>query len=256
MTYPSPVNEAPLLPSRFQCLSGNALKLIAIAAMVIDHIGAVLIENGILGGPFSFDFAAIQASASLSFWWNVDQVLRAVGRIAFPIFAFLLVEGFLHTRDRKKYGLRLLLFGLVSEIPFDLAVYHVPFYWGYQNIYFTLFLGLVAMTGVQKYEQEGSMLKQAAVLLACCFGAVLLHTDYDSFGVILIVLLYMTRKNPRTQTLFGVLILMWEATAALAFIPIRMYNKTRGTWNLKYLFYAFYPVHLLILWGVWKAFLA
>lgn len=243
-------------PSRFQCLSGNALKIIAITTMLIDHIGAVLIENGILGGPFSFDWDAVQASAGLTFWWNVDVVLRAIGRIAFPIFAYLLVEGFLHTRDVKKYGLRLLVFGLLSEIPFDLAIYHAPFYWGYQNVYFTLFLGLIAMAGIQKCENERMLWKQTLVLLLCCGASIVLNTDYGAFGVIFIALLYMTRRNPRTQTIFGVLALIWEVSAVLAFIPIRMYNGARGKWNLKYLFYAFYPVHLLILWGIWKIFLA
>lgn len=242
-------------PSHFPYLSGNALKIIAIVTMLIDHIGAVLIENGILGGPFSFDWDIIQASAGLRLWWNVDMVLRAIGRIAFPIFAYLLVEGFLHTRDVKKYGLRLLAFGLLSEVPFDLAIYHVPFYRDYQNVYFTLFLGLAAMIGVQKYEKERMVWKQALVLLLCCGASVVLRTDYGAFGVIFIVLLYMTRQNPRAQTIFGALALIWEMTAVLAFIPIRMYNGTRGRWNLKYLFYAFYPVHLLILWGIWKIFL-
>ena len=222
-------------PSHFPYLSGNALKIIAIVTMLIDHIGAVLIENGILGGPFSFDWDIIQASAGLRLWWNVDMVLRAIGRIAFPIFAYLLVEGFLHTRDVKKYGLRLLAFGLLSEV---------------QNVYFTLFLGLAAMIGVQKYEKERMVWKQALVLLLCCGASVVLRTDYGAFGVIFIVLLYMTRQNPRAQTIFGALALIWEMTAVLAFIPIRMYNGTRGRWNLKYLFYAFYPVHILVLWGI------
>lgn len=108
-------------------LSSTALKLIAITTMFIDHIGAVLIEGGILNGGMTLSLSDLESFSSGSVWWKTDLILRLIGRIAFPIFAFLLVEGFLHTRDIKKYGTRLLLFGFLSEIPFDLAVYHTPF---------------------------------------------------------------------------------------------------------------------------------
>lgn len=213
-------------------LSGNALKIIAILTMFLDHMGAVLIKSGAL-----------------------NRVLRMVGRMAFPIFAFLLVEGFLHTKDVKRYGLRLLLFGFLSEIPFDLAVFNRPFEISYQNIYFTLFFGLIALAGFQKYEDGKSLWKQAAVLIGCGFAATVFHTDYGAFGVIFIVLLYMTRQNPRMRTFIGALALVWELPAILAFIPINLYNGKRGNLSLKYVFYGFYPIHLLFLWGIWRLFM-
>lgn len=230
----------------YKRLSGNGLKLIAVITMLIDHIGAMVIEQIWINNP------ALSSEAQMM-WWKLDFVLRMIGRIAFPIFCFLIVEGFLHTRDVKKYVLRLLAFSLISEIPFDLALFDTWFYPGYQNVYFTLVLGLLALAGIRRYQT--SMWKQALVVIAACGGAALLHTDYGAFGVFFIVLLYLLRYDLKSQTILGCITICWEVTAPLAFIPIRMYNGKRGKWNLKYFFYAFYPVHILMLWGirVWLA---
>ena len=101
-------------------LSGTTLKWIAVISLLIDHTAEVLINhNAALTDPI---------------WAQIYVLMRGIGRIAFPIYAFLLVEGFLYTRDVKKYLARMLTFAVVSEIPFDLAVFHTPFYWGYQNV--------------------------------------------------------------------------------------------------------------------------
>ena len=98
-------------------ISGFTLKVIAILSMLIDHTGAAVVEKAILKLP------SVTGNADLlAFWTRTDQVMRAIGRIAFPIFCFLLVEGFIYTRDVKKYAGRLLLFALLSEFPFDLAL--------------------------------------------------------------------------------------------------------------------------------------
>lgn len=245
-------------------LSGNALKLIATLTMLIDHIGAALIENGIFGGPYRFDLAAIEASASLSDWWKLDGLLRGIGRMAFPIYCFLLVEGFLHTRDVKKYWLRLLMFCFISEIPFDLAIFHKVFYWQYQNVFFTLLLGLTALwlvrwleddylSGGQIWDSGRRMvwlLKTCVAVGICCAAAWLLRTDYDIIGVCLIVLFYMARGNRQMQLILAVMVFFWEPPAILAWIPICLYDGTRGSSRWKYWFYGFYPAHLLVLWGV------
>ena len=137
-------------------MSGTTLKWIAVISMLIDHTAEVLINhNAALTDPI---------------WAQIYVLMRGIGRIAFPIYAFLLVEGFLHTRDVKKYLARMLTFAVVSEIPFDLAVFHTPFYWGYQNVFFTLFLGLLALAGENVVHQSSGMFagaglwKQAFVL--------------------------------------------------------------------------------------------
>lgn len=231
--------------AKWKVLSGNGLKLIAIVTMLIDHVGGMIIEPGII---MKYDASTILSPPGLVRWMQIDMALRMIGRVAFPIFCFLIVEGFLHTKDVKKYAFRLLAFCFISEIPFNLGLSGMVFNAQYQNVYFTLFLGLLALIGIRRFQ--ASVWKQALVMVACCGAAMLLRTDYNAFGVFFIVLLYLLRDNKKMQTILGCIGVSWEITAPLAFIPINMYNGTRGTWNLKYLFYVFYPVHILVLWGI------
>ena len=127
-------------------LSGTALKRIACLSMLVDHLGASLLENGL------FRCSAIDPRLV-----GLDQLLRLVGRLAFPIYCFLLVEGFVHTHNVKGYLGRLVLFGLLSEVPFDLAFFRTPFYPGAQNVYWTLALGVLAMAGLKRFEKENGL---------------------------------------------------------------------------------------------------
>lgn len=236
-----------------RCLNSNKLKAVAIISMVIDHWAVVFIENRILGGPF--DYIPAQASEYAAMWWKADMALRFLGRLAFPIFCFQIVEGFLHTSDIRRYAKRLLIFALISEIPFDLAIFNTWFYLQYQNVFITLFIGLVAIAAVNRFEVRQSLWKQAAVMGLCCGAAQLLKADYGAFGVFFILLLYYCRKDARMQTILGSLALLWEVTAPLAFIPIHMYNGERGNKKWQWFFYWFYPVHFLILAGIQRIFL-
>ena len=105
----------------FQILSGSSLKIIAILSMVIDHFAASILYNGIL-------LPAAPISQGSPYWnlYLVYRAMRTIGRIAFPIFCFLLVEGFFYTSNRKKYALRMLVFALLSEFPFDFALFNTP----------------------------------------------------------------------------------------------------------------------------------
>ena len=237
--------------ARTKGITGNTLKMIAIVTMLIDHIGVTVIENGILkyqdGNP-SYEALAMPGG---NMWAVIDLALRTIGRVAFPIFCFLLVEGFFHTRDIKKYGGRLLLFALISEIPFDLALFGKWFYPGYQNVYFTLFIGLCVLYWYEKVI--GDPVRRTLVFLAGCGAAVFLKCDYDIIGIAMILLFYVFYKNKKMQTIFAGILAAYESlscfgAAILAFIPIRMYNGTRGKGNLKYFFYWFYPAHLILLY--------
>ena len=131
-------------------LSGSTLKIIAVVTMLIDHIGAAILArmmmvNGLGGIDQSDTTAVMQWYSNNTTLFQVYQVMRSIGRIAFPIFCFLLVEGFEHTHDRKKYALRLGLFALISEIPFDLAFSSEVLEFQYQNVFFTLFIGMLTM---------------------------------------------------------------------------------------------------------------
>lgn len=235
------------------CLTGNALKFIAIFTMLIDHIGAALIEYGILCSYDIDRMMMILETEEGMRWYLFDLVLRMIGRIAFPIFCFLLVEGFLHTRDERKYARNLLLFAFISEIPFDTAFFGSPFYLGAQNVYFTLFIGVVMMCFLRKYEGRQGM--QTAVAAAACAAAFLLKSDYSYFGILIIAALYLLR-NRRSKRFIttGVLAALESlplfGTAALSLIPIACYNGERGKLRIKYFFYLFYPVHITLLIGL------
>ena len=227
-------------------ISGNTLKMVAIVTMLIDHIGAGIVE------PYlNMNMVVMEGNELLSRLYYLDIGLRIIGRAAFPIFCFLLVEGFLHTHNVKKYGSRLLLFSLISEIPFDLAFFGTWFYPAYQNVYITLFIGLVVLVGYRRWEYDA--VKKMLVVAAGCAAAYLLRCDYDISGILMIVILYEFRRNKRYQVLAGGLMAALESisffgAAVLAFIPISMYNGTRGRINLKYFFYWFYPVHIMVLY--------
>ncbi len=244
-------------------LSGSTLKMIAILTMFIDHVGAAFV------GRFLMTSGMMEAMATeeTSMGWLMDHVslymtysvMRMIGRIAFPIFCFLLVEGAEHTKNRVRYAARLAVFALISEIPFDLAFRGTLLEFSYQNVFFTLFLGLAAMIGCQYVEdadfnQIVRILLEILVVAVCMGAAEFLKTDYSAKGILCIMVLYFFRKNRRMQVLAGCLVFFWwELPALIAFVPIALYNGKKG-WNLKYFFYLFYPLHLLLIylvcWGM------
>lgn len=233
-------------------IDGSTLKLIAVFSMLVDHTAAVLVWNPL--NP-----QAVTIVPDMVAGWNASWLIYLfmrypIGRLAFPIYCFLLVEGFVHTRSIKKYALRMLLFALISEIPFDLAFYGKT--WGIsgQNVFFTLFLGIALMAGLQLAEKKCIHLWQVKVCqilwtVVICFAANLIACDYGAKGILPVLVLYLLRQDKKTQAVAGSVVFSWEITAPLAFIPIYRYNGKRGM-NLKYFFYAFYPVHLLILYGI------
>lgn len=246
--------------------TGNTLKIIAIVTMLTDHIGASLIENGLLHqyDPVYLEHFLTQARGMN--WWIADMVLRCIGRAAFPLFAFLLVEGFLHTRDLKKYIVICFLFALISEIPFNLAFGSAKGeggVWADQNIYFTLTLGLVMMAALKRYGDR--RYKQAVIILAAAAAARLLRTDYEEMGIFIIAVFYLLRSDRYLMYLTAGALLFAESyslfgSAALALIPISRYSGERGGGRFfkgrkKYLFYWFYPVHLIVLYLIGHAFL-
>lgn len=251
-------DRPPALAGTRKGISGSTLKLIAVISMLIDHFAAGVLGRYLsLSGINQLDSSNI---AAVQEWmgqyaplFTAYQIMRMIGRLAFPIYCFLLVEGFGHTKDRKKYAGRLLLFAAISEIPFDLLFNGSFLEFGYQNVFFTLFLGLLSMMGlsyIEERENLASFLKSLCrfgVIAACMIAAQLLATDYAAIGVLCVTVLYLFRKTKRYQIIAGCIAFFWELTAPLAFIPIWFYNGTRG-WNCKYFFYLFYPLHLLLLY--------
>lgn len=241
--------------------SGTALKIIALITMLLDHIGASLIENGLLHVYDLGYFSQIITTEWGMGWYMIDMVFRMIGRLAFPIFVFLLVEGFFHTHSRKNYVRNCFLFALLSELPFDLALANPLGFSGGasdQNVYFTLTIGLLMMMALEHFRKH--IFIQAGIVLLSAWAAQLLHVDYDATGVLLIAVFYLFYRNYRMKFVLGGILMAVESlgllgTAALALIPIARYNGKRGDGPLsygkgKYLFYWFYPVHLAVLYSI------
>lgn len=201
-------------------LDAFSLKMIAVITMLIDHVGCIFFPQYIF--------------------------LRMIGRIAFPIFAYFIAEGFYHTRNVKKYLLRLFIFALITELPFDYAFFgHI--YFGHQNVLFTFIFAILAMCVEKKYGRTKGIF--AAIIFAIL--AELIHCDYGMYGVIIAVLFYWNYDMYVNKILLGTFALLLcginiQMFAALAMVPIAYYNGKLG-FKMKYFFYIFYPAHLIIL---------
>ena len=231
-------------------LSGSTLKIIAMVTMLIDHSTAVLLE-----GTMTNRFHNGLPIGQQYFFW--DMVLRGIGRVAFPIYCFLLIEGIKYTKNMKKYVMRLGIFALVSEVFFDLAFHRTLVYIDYQNVFFTLFLGVLAILCIKKIEQKTKPVIVDVILtiiITAIFAAIatILKTDYSYYGIVCIVAFYAGRATRIKQFILGGIAFWFEfPLAQLSFIPLAFYNGKRGL-SLKYLYYFFYPVHLFILFIIAK----
>ena len=230
---------------RSRGLDGGALKCIAAALMLTDHVGAILLPE--------------------------VPVLRCVGRLAFPIFAFFIAEGYAHTRDFGRYFRRLAILAVVSEIPFNLengAVFDLT----RQNVLFTFCLALLTLQGLEALGRERGFGRWAgcgSVLAAGFAAGELLRTDYGGWGVVTVALLYLCRDGKYaklwlllamaavnglgmgslTMPVFGgEMPIQIFAVAALP--AIWLYNGQAGPKGLRRAFYVFYPAHLLVLEGI------
>lgn len=255
------------------------LKIVAITVMLIDHFTAIFLSQSEYTGLYLLG--------------------RSIGRLAFPIFVFLIVEGFYHTSNVKKYLIRLGVFALISEIPYDLSLYQYhnrgvgfltdlkkayenPSYYKIildnmldnQNVFFTLFLGLLLLSLMSMVERsfhksimDYSIANSLDAVLTIIIGAIalVLRTDYSIVGIFMIVVYFLFRGNKTMITISTLLIMgtmqcdwigflqtnnpskILSIFAVGAMVPIGLYNGEKGK-NVKYLFYIFYPAHLLLLY--------
>lgn len=229
-------------------ITGSTFKIIACIIMFIDHIGAVIIER----------YLRTLSGAEFQRVYEVDKVVRYVGRLAFPMFCFLLVEGFLHTRSKMKYVSRLFIFCLISEIPFNLAIAGSIWDREHQNVLFTLLIGFGVLILIEKLEKRftNHWLQLTGMVLIAMAGAALADyfmTDYGASGIITIFAMYILRNDKLQQMLMGCIVLTaynsMEWTSLFALIPTKLYNGQKGM-SVKFLFYLFYPLHLLLLYGI------
>ena len=223
-------------------ISQEELKIIACISMLIDHVGAAFFPG--------------------SMW------LRILGRLAFPLYCYLLVEGAAHTRDPKKYGRRLLLGAVLAEAPYDFLFFG-RVTWAYQNVMVTLFLGLVMITWARSRKRYGYLLP----LCLCFFAAEVLNADYGCWGVALIGLFAVTaeKNHEKLLQLAGMAAIFWlmdgvsvpvfglripiQMFGLAAIVPIALYTgrKVTDSRGLKWAFYLFYPLHMVVLLLIGRA---
>lgn len=240
----------------FRKLSGNTLKIIACVTMLIDHIGAAiiipLVQEEIL--PVGMSFNTLN---------TIYHAMRAIGRTAFPIYIFLIAEGFIHTSSRLKYALSLLVFAIISEIPYDYA-FHSKIDPEHNNVYITLFLALITLWGVnavctyfQEKNLDPTLAMFASILIILTSSAIvtLIQSDYKAYGIFLAVIFCFFKPLFPLNVLAAYLVIAsynteWQSFPA--FILIFLYNQKQGRklGRYKYLFYAFYPVHLILLYAI------
>jgi hypothetical protein len=236
-------------------LDGFQLKLLALLSMFIDHFAAIVLEQYLSNaGVVNLWESARNFGEPAGRLAACYLLMRLVGRLAFPIYCFFIVEGFFHTSRLPRYLLRLLIFAFLSEVPFDLAFEDRWFYPGYQNVYFTLLIGLLTISGIHRLVQ--TKIPRALGVLTCTFAgaaaAELLHTDYGAIGVCVIVILYCGHGGSRKRSMgLSCLALLFtsymEVTALVDVWLVNRYNGKRGR-SLKYFFYGFYPAHILSLY--------
>ena len=246
-------------------ISGYWLKMIAVITMLIDHSAATILERILVQMP-SWAPATVD---NWEQWYRLDLLLRGIGRRAFPIYCFLLVEGFQYTHSRRKYAFRLFAFALISEVPFDMALNQSVLELSYNNVFFTLFLGLLVIMAadwvMERFSSDNLTSEIGRITLlvvigmvGCALASYVISCDYGASGVIAIYIMYLLRSKRELGFALAVVSLgvfsgELELLALLMLIPLHFYNGTRGKQH-KYFFYAFYPLHLLLLaliaWGL------
>jgi len=206
--------------------------------MIIDHVAVMFLSEG--SGLYT--------------------ICRCLGRLSFPIFVFCLVEGFKHTSNRKWMLIRLLIFGVISEVPYDLVRFKESVNLSGQNVFITLSIGYFLMMILEyiKYRSNinNNTLKTILILLTVILGTALsifLKVDYSGVGVISIAIMYLYGADILMGSMGVNMVLICQSANEIFTVfttpLLLMYNGKRGR-NLKYFFYIFYPLHLLILWLV------
>ena len=221
---------------KFQIFNAAQLKYIAFTSMLIDHVNNSIVTHFLNG------------KGALLY---ISNFLSILGRIAFPIFIFFIVEGFFKTHDRAKYLRNLLVFAVISEVPFDIFTSKVLFdpYWN--NMMFTLALCLVTVWIIDYIKDKFKnrvLWYIASVAIVAVFGflAMYLSLDYDYHAIILAYLFYIFYDKPVISAGLGYLSIIKEVYSFLGFAFTVTYNGERGKQN-KWVNYLFYPVHILIL---------
>ena len=223
---------------KFQILNGAQLKYIAFASMLIDHINKALIWPNLEGGGV------------LQF---ISSIFDVIGRIAFPLFSFFIVEGFFRTHDKKKYLLHLLFFAVISEIPYDMFSSKVILEFRLNNVLFSLALSLISVWILDEFRKRYEdklgkfwILISIPLLSIMFFVSNFVSGDYDFHAIMTAFVFYLLYERPVAGAICAYLTIVKEVWSILGFGLTILYNGEKGNQN-KIFNYLFYPVHLFIL---------
>lgn len=223
---------------RIQVLNGAQLKYIAFISMLIDHANKAIIL------PY------LEVGSTLS---KISTVFDILGRIAFPLFSFFIVEGFFRTHSRKKYLLNLLFFAIVSEVPYDMFSSKVFLEFRLNNVLFSLALSLITIWILDeirnKFEEKIGkkwLFFSLPLLLVMYFASLVVSGDYGFHAILTAFFFYILYEKPVASALLAYITIIKEVWSILGFGLTIMYNGKKGKQN-KIFNYLFYPAHLLLL---------
>lgn len=225
--------------SKIQFLTRAQLKTIAILSMLIDHVNKALIYPNLV--------------SNYGFLTRVSNLFDIIGRISFPLFCFLLVEGYYKTRNRKKYLLHLLIFGVISEVPFDMFATASFFNMNWNNVMFSLAFVLITIWSIDTLKEKMKhsskvlwYLVSIMIVLIMCIATMYFALDYEHHAILIGYFFYLFHEVPIFAIVFGYASMFTQPWSLLGFGLTLSYNGERGRQN-KLLCYWFYPVHLLII---------
>lgn len=234
-------------------ISANGLKIFACITMLIQSIGIAVVENGMIHLDQYTQESLNQAMASdshLMMLAGTGSVMQLIGGMALPVFAFLLVEGFQNTSDYKKYLFSMFVFALISEVPYDLAMGQKYVDFSSQNAMVTMVICLMMLYALSVLKEKNGFaagMFRCLIVVAAVIWASLFRAEFGLCIVLLVAVFYIFYTKNVLKTILGVLISMLYVTGPISFYGLWCYNGKREDKFSKYIFYAFYPLHLLML---------
>lgn len=243
---------------RTPSISADGLKIFACVMMLVSSIGITVVENGLihLNQYTQAQLSELLAQDSqMMFYAGLGSVFQLLGGLSVPIFAFLLVEGFLHTSDYKKYLVTMIVFAVLSEVPYDLANYERFWDLTGQNALFSMVISLLMLYFLRMAKEKGGTwggLLQLLLVVVAVVWVSFLRAGYGLCIVLLVAIFYIFYTRNVLKTILGVLVSLLYVTGPLSFYGIWCYNEKRSDRLPKYFYYFFYPIQLLILGSIVK----
>lgn len=238
---------------RLPSVTADGLKIFACITMLVQSVGITIIEKGIinLGQYTQAELSeALANDKELMMVAGAGSVMQLIGGLSVPIFAYLLVEGFRHTSSYRRYLLSVFIFAILSEIPYDLANSQKLFDLDSQNALVTMCICLMMLYFLDFFKEKkgfGAGVLKVTIVLCAIIWVTILRAGYGLCMVLLVAIFYLFYSRNVLKTILGMITSLLYVTGPLAFYGIWFYNEERKDRLPKYIYYIFYPLHLLVL---------